>query len=368
MNTAETLRKIYYDPKLGLLSKTKFKAKVRQMHPEIKAKDVDAFVSKQQLQQVNQKSKFKGYFKIVAPPRHFQVDIFFLSAYKRNNNNTSMFMIFIDILSRKMFVYPIKSRTQETVVETLKKFKGDVEEVDGLEGDDEFSAAKVVKFCEENDILLRTDLAKDDHINKGNKLGIVDVATKTIKRYIRNYMLAHDTTRFINKLQELVDNYNTTPHSSLKNRTPADVYDDRDAQKEIFFNHQRHNERLEARIDLDVGDYVRKRVDKGRFDKENMQFSKEIYVISDIDGHKYKIMDADEKVLSRKFKYFELSRVDPGEVEGRVGEKKGQAEAQHKKQSKVRKVLGTSYAEAGKVIHEATRRFTRSQVKTPRKR
>ncbi len=52
------LKKIYYDPKTELLSKTKFKTKVKQLHPEITMKEIDAFVSKQELQQVNSKSTF----------------------------------------------------------------------------------------------------------------------------------------------------------------------------------------------------------------------------------------------------------------------------------------------------------------------
>jgi hypothetical protein len=359
----EILRKLYYDPKTGLLSKAKFKAKVKQLHPDIPAKDVDAFVQKQELQQVNQKGVFKGFFKIVAPPRHFQMDVFFMSPYKRTNNNTSMFMIFVDILSRKMHVIPMKSKTQETLLETIKKFVGEVKDVKGFYADDEFAASKIVAYCEEQGIRLNTDVAKDDHFSKGNKLGIVDVATKTIKRYIRNYMLAHDTTKYINKLQELVDNYNATPHSSLKNRTPSEMYDDLKSQQDMYYKLVQHNESLDDKIDLDIGDYVRKRTDKGRFDKEDAKFSKEIYIIAEQLGHKYRLMDADEKLLPRKFKYFELSKVDPGEVEGSVGEKKGQAETQHRKQRQVAKELGTSYDGAGKAIQEATKRFTRSQVK-----
>ncbi|PNH09166.1 hypothetical protein TSOC_004211 [Tetrabaena socialis] len=53
MDTDKILKELYYDPKAGLLSKAKFKLKVKQLHPDIKSKTVDEFVGRQELQQVN---------------------------------------------------------------------------------------------------------------------------------------------------------------------------------------------------------------------------------------------------------------------------------------------------------------------------
>ena len=121
MSHQDLLKKLYYDPKTGLLSLTKFKLKVKSKYPEITHKEIDEFVKKLQLQQINSKSTFKGTFHIVAPPKHFQMDVFFMSAHKSSNENTSMFLIFVDILSRRMFIFPIKNRTQESLLEGIEK-------------------------------------------------------------------------------------------------------------------------------------------------------------------------------------------------------------------------------------------------------
>ncbi|PNH09165.1 hypothetical protein TSOC_004210 [Tetrabaena socialis] len=280
------------------------------------------------------------------------MDLFFLSPYKKANSNLSIFMIIIDILSRKLFIYPMKNKTQDTIVDMLSKFfkrlKGDVL---GLSGDD----SKVAAWCAQNKVRLSTDVATEDHISKGNKLGIVDRATRTIKTYIRNYMLANDTTKFVDVLPDLVDNYNTTPHSSLGNSTPSQIFGDLDRQREMYNELTQHNDALEQTIDLSEGDYVRKRTDRGRFDKETATFSSDIYVIEGIEGRKYVIVGADGKTIAHRYKYHELMRVDPKVVEGRLqGTSKAQAEVKHKQVRKVRKELGKTHEEAEKEIEKVT--------------
>ena len=46
-STDVLLKQLYYDPAVGLLSKAKFVAKLRSLHPEIRAAHVAAFVDRQ---------------------------------------------------------------------------------------------------------------------------------------------------------------------------------------------------------------------------------------------------------------------------------------------------------------------------------
>ena len=347
----QLLRKLYYDPIFGLLSLSKFKLKVKQKYPQITHREIEDFVKKQELQQINSKSTFQGFFKIVAPPKHFQIDVFFMSSHKQANKGISMFLICIDILSRKMWIFPLKNKTQESLLEGIEKLNKEVGLM-GLEGDDEFSSSKIKKYCEEHSITLLTDVASDDHIDKGNKLGIVDTACRTIKTSIRNYMATHDTTKFINILPALVDNYNDTPHSSLKNKTPDYLWDDRKLQLKYYDKLSRHNKDLTDDIDLSVGDDVRKRVDKGRFDKETAKFSSEIYIIYAKVGNKYVIVSEDGVIQPRKYKYFELKAVDPLNVEGNSrGLKEIEKDKEtNRKINRTRKATGTNYEEAQEAI------------------
>ena len=42
----EILKKLFYDPKTGLLSKSKFKTRVKKLHPEISNKEIEDFLQK----------------------------------------------------------------------------------------------------------------------------------------------------------------------------------------------------------------------------------------------------------------------------------------------------------------------------------
>jgi hypothetical protein len=218
-----------------------------------------------------------------------------------------------------MFIYPIKGRrTQENILSLIEKFKKKVKTIKGLSGDDEFSSSKIVKYCDDNDIVLSSNIAAEDHINKGNFLGIVDAATRTIKSYIRNYKIANDTNVFINELPSLVSNYNNTPHSSLENKTPNEVWGDPEFKEQQLNDGIEHNKNLSEKINLRIGDYVRKKVDKKKFDKEGQKFSNEIYFIYDKIGNKFILQDENEIMQKRKYKYFELMKINKKKVEGKL--------------------------------------------------
>ena len=345
----EILKELFYDPKTGLLSKTKFKIRVRKLHPEISNKEIEDFLQKQELSQVNRKGTFKGFFKITAPPNSYQMDIFFMNAYKKQNRNIGSFFIFIDILSRKMHVYPLKDRKTESILNVLRQFVEDIEEdIFMLQSDDEFNKNQIIEFCEKHEIILTTDVSADEHVSKGNKLGIVDRATRTIKTYIRNYMLSKQTTKFIDQLQNLVDNYNDTPHSSLNNKTPNEVYSDKDYQEKMHRRNNEYNQGLSEKIDIDVGDYVRKRVDRKKFDEENARFSAEIHVVDEKEGTRFRLVDSEGVRSKRLYKYFELTKVKPDEVEGKlIRNEKHRVEEKYRKDLQLRRKLGIKHKSYG---------------------
>ena len=313
----ELLRTLYYDPEFGLQGATKFTQKVLAKYKDIPKSAIQDFLKKQSLVQVNapRKSVFKGFYKISSPPRSFQMDIFFLPAYKSTNDGISSFMIFVDILSRKMWIYPIKNKTTPQLLNTIKQFHGDVKDIFKLESDNEFNNKAIVDYCIKNNIVLSTTVAADEHFTKGSKfegnmLAIVDAAVRTIKGLIRNYILSRNSTRFIDKLDSLVKNYNSTNHSAFKGKlSPNQVFDDVKLQEKMHRELQEYNQSLHESIDLDVGDYVRVAVGKKVFDKANITFSTDIYVISDIVGNKYEIIDENGDELKRLYRYFELQKV-----------------------------------------------------------
>jgi len=256
-------------------------------------------------------------------------------------------MIFTDILSKKMFVYPLKSNKKEDILNCLQDFTKN-NKVNGIEGDNEFNLKDIKDYLDSKNITYSFDIAAQDHFSKGNKLGIVDSSVKTIKRLIRNYMLSTNSTRYINELQNLVNNYNDTPHSSLpKHKTPDEMFDDEEALKKLKSKLEEHNSSLNKKIDLETGDLVRIAIDKHIFEKEKMTFSKELYIISDVDGYKYRVMDLEGNELKRKYKYFELLKVNEDKIENKVNDN---SINKSKKKSSIERKLRKEFGEQIRIM------------------
>jgi hypothetical protein len=98
--------------------------------------------------------------------------------------------------------------------------------------------------------------------------GQIERVQQTLKRMIRRYFTQENTRRWFDILGELLENYNSTAHRTIKEK-PVDARDaDRDEQKKIA---NRINTQAQKSIEKDasplkVGDYVR--ISLVKFDPE----------------------------------------------------------------------------------------------------
>ena len=118
----DTLNKLFYSDKLGILNKVTFINEVRKQHPEIKIKDIQEFLKNQEINQVTTDIKKSYQYKITAPPRTFQIDIFWF----RRSETLTPILLLVDILSRKAFFYMLSKKTQENILDALKLLKNEV--------------------------------------------------------------------------------------------------------------------------------------------------------------------------------------------------------------------------------------------------
>jgi len=106
-------------------------------------------------------------------------------------------------------------------------------------------------------------------------------------------MQYNDTKKYIDVLDDIVKNYNTSPHRSLDNDTPEDILTGKkERPPQIKPNdktqHQPKNE--------EIGKHVRYLLKKTQFQKGNVpRWSKEVYEIKAIDGGGYILMDVNTK-------------------------------------------------------------------------
>lgn len=327
-------------PDFKLLGKTKFLKLTAE--EGINKKIASEYYEKRELNQIYNKVKPPDDYHITAPPYSFQIDIIELPKYKTTNNGIYKILLIIDIISRKGFAYPLKNGTMEEVLYEYENFikdnGGDI--LNSVAGDDFFNNEMFQTYNEELDIRVITNVAKDDHLTEqGNKLGIIDRFTRTLKMYIQKYMLEYKTTKWTSFLNKLIDLYNDTPHGAFKNHsTPNEVYDDEEYSKKLFEGQRRKNNKIVN--EFSSGDQVRLLLGKSKFEKEKARYSTEIYTVFQKIGYRLQIEN-----VKRLYRPSELLMVK--DVTDRIDKKeKDDVEVLQTKINKVSKELNISNKEA----------------------
>ena len=300
----EELKKIF-DESIGG-TKAYFISKVKQQYPNLNEKGVENFLNSQEVVQVH--TKLKGLnLKITAKPRTFQIDIM----WYKIGQTLKPFLLLIDIMSRKAFCYPISGyKTMNRIIAAYKKFLSQVDRVEAIEGDSEFASKEFIKLNNEKGIKVDTTVAADNHFTAGNKLGIIDRFTRTIKENLKKYRESIGKIGNLpNIIQSIIDMYNDSPHRGIKGKTPNQVWNDTKEQNIQNMKDTINNDKLFNKLTLAIGDTVRVLENKDKFDKGSAQFSKELYEVHDRIGYSFKVKDSDGNVKRRRYKPHELIQV-----------------------------------------------------------
>jgi hypothetical protein len=215
-------------------------------------------------------------------------------------------------MSRKAFCYSIPGeKNMSKIITAYNKFLQEVDYVKGVEGDGEFDNTAFKKLNEDKGIQVNTSVAKDNHFTSGNKLGIIDRLTRTLKENIRKYRASAGTLGNLQSMMDTVMNlYNDSPHRGIQGKTPNQMWSNTKEQEKRNIIETMSNDRIFNKLTLTIGDNVRVLENKDKFDKGNAQFSKEIYEIHDRVGYSYKVKDDEGSVKRRRYKPHELLVVD----------------------------------------------------------
>ena len=139
-------------------------------------------------------------------------------SYQKENDNYSYFAVFIDIFTRYLFTYPMKSLTGVEMVSVMQE---------------------ILRTQEKNPKILRTDRGSECH-NKDverflsqekikhvftyyeTKANYAERVIKTIKLKMFKYFTANETYRWIDELKNITYAYNSSNHRSIK-MSPAEA-------------------------------------------------------------------------------------------------------------------------------------------------
>jgi hypothetical protein len=312
----KTAQEILSDDAYSLLGINKVIAKLVSAGEEFDEKELRHAYKQLEVNQSTQRQKKPvKLLKITGPPGAYQIDLIFLPKYRSSNRGITIFLLLVEIPSRKAFAYPLKSQKPAAILDAYEQFYKDHDgNLNNVYGDDEFNSEWFKAFNDVLNVNVHTGIAKDDHISKhSNRLGIIDRLVRTLRKLMNKYMLLQNDTQWSKWLPKIISIYNKTPHSSLNNRTPDEVSADVNGMEKRFHQDVKYNQAQDAMdTPVSVGDTVRILEKKATFAKEGPTFSKELYVVVKKDGFKWRVHPkTGGPLLRRKFADNDLLVINP---------------------------------------------------------
>ena len=182
----------------------------------------------------------------------------------------------VDINTRLGYAYKMKKKTD--IYEVMEQFISDAKpKTITSDNGSEFINKRVRAMFEKNDIDYYTVQAGDK-----NKVGKIERFNRTIKERLNKYFTHREKPVWYDVLDEVIDNYNDTIHSSI-GQTPNSV-NAKDEQRIINEEMMKTQAILNTRTGLQVGDYVRIPLKNKLFDKGEPKFSNAVYIVQEINN------------------------------------------------------------------------------------
>ena len=214
-----------------------------------------------------------------------------MQSLSRKNKSIKYLLCAIDLFSKYAFVIPLKDKKGISIVNAFNKIikqsgrKPNKIWVD--QGEEFYNVFK--KWLSDNDIILYLTY------NKGKSV-VAEKFIRTLKNKLYKHMTATGKNVYYDVLDDLVNKYNNTKHSTIKTK-PIDV---KDKNKRAYIDE--HNEK-DSRFK--VGDRVRISKFKNIFAKGyTPNWSKEIFIVDKINDavpYTYNLKDLNDEEIIGSF-------------------------------------------------------------------
>ena len=282
-NTKDVLlTNLYYSPRTQFTSIKSLFDQVR--NKGITYNEVRDFIRSQEANQLfKPKQQVTHYFPITARFKFeiLQMDLLDFSNLSTANQNYKYLLVAIDVYSRFAFVEPLKNKEASTVTTAIEDIVSDTSPIiiNTDLGSEFISKAFVKRMTSQG-----TDI-NYVVVGEHKKLAIVDRFARTIRQKINAYLTQHNTTKYIDVLQDLVYNYNHGFHTGIK-KIPAEVKEiDPDIAKR---DNQKYLLALQEEKVFNFGQRVRHLLNKGIFTKgTSSKWSKTVHTIVSSTAHSY---------------------------------------------------------------------------------
>ena len=248
-----------------------------QGHANITLKDCKTYLAGQAVytQYRPGRKKFKtNKVKATYPGETFQIDIMDMSRFTPLNNQYRYALLGYDTYSKFTASYPMKNRSDDTVLQGLKKM---IEKLP--------FKPHTIYWDKEGSFLSRKVQNWLKSVKIGNyqtsgavKAPSIERFIRTVRTYLQRYFVKHNTWRWLECLERFIGYYNRRKHSVTK-VPPTDLATD----PMIVLKPEPDNRRLSARLQKQlppIGSYVRLNRLRHVFEKEaSGTFGSEIFKV-----------------------------------------------------------------------------------------
>jgi len=261
---------------------------VKQALPEVTKTDIKKYLSTHITSQLTAKpvrQQTNGHVVAFSPNEIWNMDIFDLSRYYKDNDGYRYLLVCIDIFSRKAYVKPLKSKQpldvepafMDIILKNQVKPRCIVSDREGA-----FLSKTFEKRMRMNNIILNIN-ALGDH----RALGIIDNFAKRIKTILSKMFLEYKNTVWLKDINRIVSKYNDTEHEALEGLSPNEATKPENIEKIHKLNLDK-NEFNKTVSDLNIGDKVRKDIlfnEKSIIKGTDPRWSDQVYIVEKVNGN-----------------------------------------------------------------------------------
>ena len=276
---------------------------------DIKKKDIEQYLNKKEEVQIFKEAKKvktqQGHITAMRVNERWQLDIFYLIKYHRQNKNYNYILCALDVFTRKAYCIAMKLKDDPNVAKALEQL---FDQADGYptiitsDNDATFLSKEIQGLLNKHKI-IHDVVPKNDH----NSLGIIDRFARTLKTVLHKRFVKYSTTTWIYVLPEIIKNYNNSPHSAIDGIKPSQANTPENIYDIMELNMNKKNKKSTFKNPFSLGDKVR--VEETGFHKKSEgKFTKNIYSIIDISGKRV-ILDN-----GKVYKYDMLTKIDASEL------------------------------------------------------
>jgi len=270
---------------------------------DIKKKDIESYLNKQQEAQVFKEAKKTknqlGHITSLKPNYIWQLDIFYLMKYHKQNHEFKYILACMDVFTRKAYCIPMKQKDNDEVKLSLKLLfkEAGYPLIITSDNDSTLLSDECQEIFNKHDI-IHDVVPKGDHAS----LGIIDRFARTLKTILHKRFVKYDTTNWVDVLPKIVNQYNNSPHSGIDNIKPNEAEKPENIYKIMELNMEKKQAKTTFDNPFQEGDNVRVEL-SGMHKKSEGKFSNEIYKVVEVRGKRVLLNDGKVR------KYDMLSKV-----------------------------------------------------------